>query len=228
MNAKGGVGKTTITTNLASWFAGNGVPTAIMDYDPQGSSLGWLGRRPPEAPAIHGANGAPAKGAALGSIGRYVPPHTEQLIIDAPAGPNRLLLKELLDRSEAILIPVAPSRIDIHATANFIKELLLISCGRHRSIRVAVVANRARTSTTVYEPLERFVGSLKLSFLTHLHDSEIYIESGDSGLGVFELDPGVSAGARREFLPIVDWVAPNAGIRGGGDRKIIPFSREAS
>ena len=42
MNGKGGVGKTTIATNLASWFASRGARTAIMDYDPQGSSLRWL------------------------------------------------------------------------------------------------------------------------------------------------------------------------------------------
>lgn len=231
MNAKGGVGKTTITTNLASWFAVKGVPTTIMDYDPQASSLRWLKTRPPVAPAIHGADGAPAKGTALKSIGRFVPPRTEQLIIDAPAGPNRLLMKELLDRSQAILIPVAPSKIDIHATANFIKELLLITCYRHRGIRVAVVANRARASTAVYEPLERFVTSLKLTFLTHLLDSEAYIEAGDSGLGIFELDEDQTAERRREFMPIIDWVDPavrTPAIQGIGDEgtsNVVPFAQ---
>ena len=208
MNAKGGVGKTTVTTNLASWFAANGLPTTIMDYDPQGSSLRWLKARPPESPPIHAASGAPHKGAGLKSVGRFVPHDTEQLIIDAPAGPNRLLMQELLDRAQAILIPVAPSKIDIHATANFIKELLLITCNRHRGIRVAVIANRARASTAVYEPLERFVSSLRLTFLTHLLDSEIYIEAGDTGLGIFELDEARTAVQRREFMPIVEWVDP--------------------
>ena len=111
MNAKGGVGKTTIATNLASWFAVNGVRTAIMDYDPQGSSLRWIKARPIGARTIHGADASPAKGSGLKSIGRFVPRETEQLIIDAPAGPNRLLMQELLDRAQAILIPVAPSKI---------------------------------------------------------------------------------------------------------------------
>ena len=61
INPKGGSGKTTVTTNLASHFAAGAVPTTVMDYDPQGSSLNWLRLRAPHAPKIHPANGAPAK-----------------------------------------------------------------------------------------------------------------------------------------------------------------------
>lgn len=223
MNAKGGVGKTTIATNLASYFAANGTRTAIMDYDPQGSSLRWLKHRPAEAAAIHAADGSPRRASGLKSIGRYIPRETEQLVLDAPAAPNRLLMQDLLDRSQAILIPVAPSKIDIHATANFIRELLLITCYRHAGIRVAVVANRARASTAVYEPLERFVSSLKLTFLTHLSDSEVYIEAGDAGLGVFEMDEERTERQRREFMPIVEWVDPR--VRAGAEAatNVVPF-----
>lgn len=209
MNAKGGVGKTTIATNLASHFAVNGVPTALMDHDPQGSSLNWLEQRPVDAPHIHGANAARA-GGGLKSIDRYVPRDTRQLIIDAPAGPSRPLMKELLSGANVVLIPVGPSTIDIHATANFIKDLLLVGGIRARNIRTAVVANRARSSTAVYEPLQRFVRTLRLDFLTHLLDSEIYVESGDTGLGIFELDARRTAEQRRQFLPIIEWVDPES------------------
>lgn len=46
INSKGGSGKTTLTTNLASYYASKKCRTAIMDYDPQGSSLHWLRARP--------------------------------------------------------------------------------------------------------------------------------------------------------------------------------------
>ena len=85
INSKGGSGKTTLATNLASYFAANGIPTTVMDYDPQGSSLNWLRLRPLHAPKIHGANAAPQK-SGLRSIGMHVPADTQQLIIDAPAG----------------------------------------------------------------------------------------------------------------------------------------------
>src|SRR5882672_992059 len=89
INPKGGSGKTTVATNLASYFASKGVATTILDYDPQGSSLNWLRTRPLQAAKIHGANGAPQK-TGLRTVQMHVPANTEQLIIDAPAGASMI------------------------------------------------------------------------------------------------------------------------------------------
>jgi chromosome partitioning protein len=64
INSKGGSGKTTLTTNLASYYASKKTRTTIMDYDPQGSSMQWLQARPAQAQKINGANVAPSKGVA--------------------------------------------------------------------------------------------------------------------------------------------------------------------
>src|SRR6266478_7294285 len=165
INSKGGSGKTTITTNLASYFAAQGIPTTVMDYDPQGSSLHWLRVRAGSAARIYGANAAPQKGGRIRSVEMHVPADTQQLIIDAPAGVSGLLLQEMLSRADCIIIPVAPSSFDIHATANFIKDLLLSGRIRVRNIRLAVVANRVRKSLPVYQPLEKFLGSLSFPLL---------------------------------------------------------------
>ena len=210
INAKGGVGKTTITTNLASFFASRNVPTAIADYDPQSSSLNWLTLRSPEATKIHGADLAPRHGTGLSVARRQIPRDTQQLIIDAPAGPSRLLLQDLLARTQAILIPVAPSTIDIHATANFIKDLLLIGKVRFRNTRLAVIANRVRSSRPVYEPLEKFVNSLGISFIARVSDSDIYVDAAESGVGVFEMAAEKAAAEQREFQPIAQWVLGEA------------------
>ena len=223
INAKGGVGKTTITTNLGSYFAVSHMKTAIMDYDPQESSLHWLRQRPPEAPPIHGASGAPRQGTGLRSHARYVPADTQQLILDAPAGPSKLLLQEMLEKTDCILIPVAPSAIDIQATANFIKDLLLVGGVRHRNVRVAVVANRVRSSTSVYAPLERFVKSLNLSFLTRILDSEVYIEAAETGRGIFEMDADRSAAQRQEFMPLVRWVTGDERLEATAPANVIPL-----
>ncbi|NIP53549.1 MAG: AAA family ATPase, partial [candidate division Zixibacteria bacterium] len=75
LNSKGGSGKTTLTTNLASYFANEGYKTAIMDYDPQGSSLQWLKVRSKELPLIHGANASPNKKIGhLRAIAMAIPP----------------------------------------------------------------------------------------------------------------------------------------------------------
>src|SRR6187551_3174167 len=200
INAKGGVGKSTITTNLASYFAARDIMTTIADFDPQGSSLNWLANRSSDARKIHGADLSTRIGGGFANGRRVIPRETHQLIIDAPAGPSRLLLQDLLARTQSILIPVAPSSIDVHATANFIKELLLVGQVRFRNIRLAVVANRVRNSRPVYAPLERFVASLKISFLTRVSDSDVYLDAAETGLGVFEMPEDKGAAERREFL----------------------------
>ena len=138
INSKGGSGKTTITTNLASYFAARDIPTTVMDYDPQGSSLHWLQVRDRPAAKVYGANAAPQKGGRIRSVEMHVPADTQQLLIDAPAGTSGLLLQEMLSRTDCILIPVAPSAIDIHATANFVRDLLLVGRIRTRDIRLSV------------------------------------------------------------------------------------------
>jgi chromosome partitioning protein len=206
INPKGGSGKTTVATNLASYFAANKVATALMDYDPQGSSLNWLRQRPAHLPRIHGANAAPAKPGRMRSLDMRVPEETRQLVIDAPAGASGLLLQEMLGRTTSILIPVAPSSIDIHATANFIRDLLLAGRIRINNIRLAVVANRVKKSAPVYQPLERFLASLNLPLLARLSDSEVYVGAAESGAGVFEMDFAASAAERQQFMPIAEWI----------------------
>ena len=222
INSKGGSGKTTLTTNLASYFAASNVPTALMDYDPQGSSINWLRLRGPFAPKIHGANAAPQK-TGLRSIGMHVPESVRQLVIDGPAGASGLLLQEMLARAHCVLVPVQPSTIDIHATANFVRDLLVMGRLRTRNIRLAVVANRVRRSTPVYQPLERFLSSLGLPFLARLADSEVFVAAAESGVGIFELDSTASAAERAQFMPIIEWADPDYKTRAEG--KVIELSR---
>jgi chromosome partitioning protein len=211
INPKGGCGKTTIATNLASYFAASRTPTTLMDYDPQGSSLNWLRARPADLPRIYGANAAPAKPGRIRSHDMRVPDDTRQLVIDAPAGASGLLLQEMLARTNCILIPVAPSAIDIHATANFIRDLLLAGRIRASNIRLGVIANRVRKSTPVYQPLERFLASLNLPLLTRLTDSEVFVSAAETGLGVYEMDFAEAATERAQFAPIVEWLEKREG-----------------
>lgn len=212
INSKGGSGKTTVATNLASYFAARRIPAAIMDYDPQGSCLNWLRLRTPFAAKIHGANAAPQK-TGLRSLGMHVPGDTRQLIIDAPAGASGLLLQEMLARADCVLVPVQPSAIDIHATANFVRDLLLSGRLRARKVRLGVVANRVRRSTPVYQPLERFLNSLGLPFLARLGDSEVFVKAAETGVGIFEMDAAAAAVELEQFMPIVEWVCPEHDVR---------------
>jgi chromosome partitioning protein len=131
----------------------------------------------------------------------------------------------MLCRADCIIIPVAPSAIDIHATANFVRDLLLGGRVRARNIRLAVVANRVRSSMPVYQPLERFLNSLSLPFLARISDSDAYVKAAEAGIGIFEMLPSEAAAERGEFMPIVDWVKrqPNSGA--SEDRKVVDLAR---
>jgi chromosome partitioning protein len=206
INRKGGAGKTTVSINLASYFATANVATTIMDYDPQGSSLHWLKLRNSPLAKIHGSNAAPEKFGQLRSLGMYVPAETKQLIIDAPGGVSGVLLQELLCRANCVLIPVTPSSIDIHATAHFIKDVLLTGIVRTRRIRIGVIANRVRRSMPVYQPLERFLKALNLDLIGRLLDSDAFVRAAETGSGIFEMEPGLASAECRQFTPIVEWV----------------------
>jgi chromosome partitioning protein len=152
----------------------------------------------------------------------HVPADTQQLIVDAPAGASGLLLQEMLSRTDCILIPVAPSAIDIHATANFVRDLLLVGRIRSRNIQLAVVANRVRSSMPVYQPLERFLNSLGLPFLTRISDSDAYVKAAEAGIGIFEMAPSVAECA--EFMPIVEWVGRERDPAVSGNGKVVDFA----
>jgi chromosome partitioning protein len=196
-----------------------------MDYDPQGSSLHWLRVRTRPGARIYGANAAPQKGCRIRSVEMHVPADTQQLIIDAPAGTSGLLLQEMLSRADCIIIPVAPSAIDIHATANFVRDLLLVGRIRTRNIQLAVVANRVRSSMPVYQPLERFLNSLGLPFLTRISDSDAYVKAAEAGIGVFEMAPSAAAGECAEFIPIVEWMGRQRDFGASVDGKIVDLAQ---
>ena len=206
INPKGGSGKTTVATNLASAFAAANVSTTILDYDPQASSLTWLRSRPPQAPRIYAANGAPEKFGRLRSFDMYVPPETRQLIIDAPAGSGGLLVQQMLERAHSVVVPVVPSVIDIRATENFLNELFSAPRVRCGDVRVGIVANKVRPSMPAYQPLLRFLVSMQTKLVARLLDSDMYVRAVESGIGIFEMDPGQTQVERRQFAPIVDWV----------------------
>jgi chromosome partitioning protein len=225
INSKGGSGKTTIATNIASYFASRNHKTAIMDYDPQGSSLHWLSMRSKNANPIHAANAAMQKGTLIRSLQMYVPENIEKLVIDAPAGVEGLLLQEIARKADFILIPVAPSSIDVHATADFIRDLLLKGGIRKHTKDIAVVANRVRRSMPVYEPLERFLNALDLPFLTRISDSDPYILAAEQGTGIFEMPEAEVVAEREEFHPIISWLDWGAHQQSEAGYNVVNFDR---
>lgn len=214
LNSKGGCGKTTIATNLASYYSSQGYTTALIDYDPQGSSTKWASQRPKEKNPIHGVVAYErARTGITQTWQRRVPPGTNRIIIDAPAGVMGPQLQEFARQVDVILIPVLPSPIDIHAVTRFIEELLLIGKVRSFGVQVGVIANRVKKNTLVYQSLEKFLTTLKLPFLSSLRDTQMYVRAADRGVGIYEMWDERVQQDMNDWHPIIHWLEDQATFR---------------
>jgi len=172
---------------------------ALVDYDPQRSSLDWLAVRPEEYPRIHAV-------AAYDDGLRTLPRSAEIVIIDAPARTHSKELNELVRRAETILVPVLPSPIDIQASEVFIDELLNVGRVSRRQAKIAVIANRVREHTLIFDELDDYLQRLKVPYLGSLRDAQNYIRAYQRGLGIFELPQYLAWPDWEQWEPILEWL----------------------
>src|SRR5450631_1388545 len=165
-NPKGGVGKTTLSTNLAGYLASRGHAVMLGDVDRQQSSKTWLGLRPAGLPKIaswevsHGEVVRPPKG-------------TTHIVLDTPAGLHGKRLDEVMKLADKVLIPLQPSIFDIHATHEFVRQLLAHK--RSDRVKLAIVGMRTREGTIATDQLRSFLESAKLPLLGFLRDTQNYV-----------------------------------------------------
>lgn len=206
-NAKGGCGKTTLATNTAAYFAKQDQnKVAMLDYDPQGSSVQWIAARSNALPAIYSVAAFRRDNtSATRSFQLKVPINTSHIIIDTPAGVTGNVLSDHLRHCDLILIPVVPSVIDIRAATNFIKEVLLSPGFRINPKPIAVIANRVKRNTLGYNKLEVFLNSLNIPFITTIRDTQQYVRAAEFGMGIFDFSQPQEKDLA-EWQPLIEWL----------------------
>ena len=188
MNTKGGCGKTTVATNLASYCAAQGCATALFDYDRQASSTRWLNARQTSLPFIHGvAAFEPPKEGVTRAWQMALPAGTQYVIADTPAGYSAIDIEDRVAEADVILIPILPSSIDIHCTADFIHDLLLIGKARSLNKRLGIIANRTRAHTRAADKLDYFLRDLDIPVIGRIRDTQHYVSAVEQGVGIHEL-----------------------------------------
>lgn len=206
LNPKGGAGKTTLAVSLAGYFASIGRQVAIMDFDPQGSSIRWLRKRPKHLPEILGIAAYEKKMNVTRSFQLRVPSHIRYLITDTPAAMDTPDLVEFTAGAHAILVPVLPSAIDIHAASHLIADLLLVAKVSRRMGRLGVIANRVRENTLGFRKLMAFLDRLQIPIVGALRDSQSYVHAAEEGCSIHEMLPSRVRKDLSSWLPLTSWL----------------------
>jgi chromosome partitioning protein len=199
LNAKGGCGKSTLATNIASYFATQGASVALADYDPQRSSLDWLERRSENRPTIAGV-------AAFEDGLRHVPRSADIVVSDAPARSHGKELADLVKHAETIVVPVLPSTIDIQATSTFLKELQAVGKVQSKKVKIGALANRVRDNTLIFDDLDEYLTKARVPYIAALRDAQNYVRAYTRGLGIFELPEYLAWPDWDDWEPVTAWL----------------------
>lgn len=203
INRKGGSGKSTMSTHLAAWLAGEGVAVMLGDVDRQQSTRTWLKRRDPRLPGI-------APWAIDQKNVLKVPPGVTHVVLDTPGGLHGFELAKVVMAANAILIPVCNSVFDRESAAACIAELTALPRLTTGRCKLGVVGMRIDARTHAAQTLRAWAQELDVPFLGVLRETQVYVRSLDSGQTIFDLPNTASAPDRAQWEPILQWLQPVA------------------
>jgi chromosome partitioning protein len=193
-NPKGGVGKSTVATNLAGALARAGRSVMLGDVDRQQSARQWLGLRPSALPAIQTWD--------VAREGVVRPPKgVTHVVLDTPAGLHDKKLDNVLAIADRVLVPLQPSLFDIQATHAFVQEL-----HAHKpKMKIAVVGNRVKETTVSADHLRQFLDTLGVPVLAMLRDTQLYVQLAARGATLWDVAPSRAERDLVQWQPILDW-----------------------
>ena len=200
-NPKGGVGKTTLSTHVAGYFAARGDKVMLGDVDRQHSARTWLALRPPGLPRIASWE------AAHDELVRP-PKGTSHVVLDTPAGLHGKRLDEVMKLADKVLIPLQPSIFDIHATHDFVRQLLAHK--RSAKVTLAIVGMRTREGTIATDQLrgflDGFLGPVGVPLLGFLRDTQNYVHLAAHGLTLWDVASSRFERDLEQWQPVTRWL----------------------
>jgi len=196
-NPKGGVGKTTLSTNIAGYYASRGHKVMLGDVDRQQSARTWLSLRP--------AGLTPIKAWEVTHDEVVRPPKgTTHVVLDTPAGLHGKRLDEVMKLADKVLIPLQPSIFDIHATHEFVRQLLAHRRGER--VQIAIVGMRTREGTISTDQLRGFLEGLGVPLLGFLRDTQNYVHLAAHGLTLWDVGSSRFERDTEQWQPLAKWL----------------------
>jgi chromosome partitioning protein len=196
-NPKGGVGKSTLSTQVAGYFASRGHAVMLGDADRQQSSRLWLGLRPAAA--------RPIKTWELDADQIAKPPKgTTHVVLDTPAGLHGRRFKDIMKLADKVLVPLQPSVFDIFATRTFLDELA--QNAHAAKAQIGIVGMRVDARTLAAEHLQEFVLSVGFPMVGTLRDTQNYVHLAAHGLTLFDVARSRVERDLELWQPIGEWL----------------------
>jgi chromosome partitioning protein len=196
-NPKGGVGKSTLATNLAGALAHAGHAVMLGDVDRQQSSRQWLAMRPGHLPRIQGWE------VQANDIVRP-PKGVTHVVLDTPAGLHGKRLDAVLRIAHKLLVPLQPSLFDIQATHAFLGALR--EHPRTADMQLGLVGMRVREHTLANEQLHQYLATLKVPVVAWLRDTQNYVQLAARGLTLWDVAPSRVERDLEQWAPLKEWI----------------------
>lgn len=182
-NLKGGVGKTTVSQNLAVGLAHIGYKVCVIDTDRNQNSIAWVGERDDSLPKILAVGITDAK--ALNKMADQLDESNDFVIIDGTPSLSEMTTRIIL-ASDLLVIPILPSGHDIRSMQLFFERY-----EQAKEFRTDIPAyffiNQFSEQVKLHQSTKDLLKDFGIGILeTKFNRRVAYAETSITGQGVYE------------------------------------------
>lgn len=188
---KGGSGKTTLATAVAGYLASGGLPTAIIDLDPQASASAWAASRAPERAPVASVRSKPAT--LRDDVARLLASGKAIVVIDTPPHSDACLAGAV-EVADCVVLPSLPSAFDLHALASAVEAV------KAKGKPGGVVLNSVVPNTRAVPEAEAAVAAMGLPLLAKVSRRMAWQYAAARGMSPAELEPKGEAAKELDAL----------------------------